>query len=124
LRVELDMEYDRDLERSIRNAEERLDRLIEGPHEPDRVVLRPVDPPTTVAEHWASLRTAKDINDYLRATMITFYADREGIIGQVGWIALDDPNITYTGMRNYLRRLKMPLVETWRDIAERLGNQP
>ena len=122
LRSELDLEYDEDLERSIRKAEEKVESLLQGPHEPDRVILQPVTPPTTVAEHWASLKTSKEKNDYLRSTVTTFYADKEGIIGQPGWMALDDPSVSYAGLKRYLRRLKMPYMETWDKASERMAH--
>jgi DNA invertase Pin-like site-specific DNA recombinase len=116
LRMELDQEYDEDLERSIQKNEARLADLMAGPHEPDRIELRPVEPPTTVAEHWASLETPKDKNQYLRVTGTTFYADKDGIMGQLGWMTMDDPHIQFANLRRMLRRLKLPTIETWDDV--------
>jgi hypothetical protein len=80
----------------------------------------PVEPRTTIAEHWHELNDAKARNDYLRATVATFYADRDGITGQLGWMALDDPHADLEGMRRMMRQLKLPVRHEWSDVKSRL----
>ncbi len=118
LRMELDTEYDEDLERSIHKAEARVAELMHGPHEPDRIELRPVEPPVTVSEHWASLKTPKDPNEYLRGTITTFYVDKEGAMGQLGWMELDNRDIQFTDLRRMMRKLRVPHIETWDEVKE------
>jgi site-specific DNA recombinase len=124
LRMELDVEYDEDLERSIHNAETRVADLMQGPHEPDRIELRAVEPPITLAKHWASLATSKDQNQYLRSTGTIFYADKTGVTGQLGWMALDSPNILFAYLRSALRQLELPAVMTWEEVADYLDATP
>lgn len=88
LRNELDAEYDADLEQAIRNIEAKLAELISGPHEPDRVVWRPVQPETTVAQHWAQLDTIGR-NKFLRDYGFVFYADKKGVSGHGAWVPAD-----------------------------------
>ena len=122
-RMELDAEDDtdiaEDLERAIRKTEAKIAELITGPHEPDRIELRPAEPWKTVAEHWASIDTAGR-NKYLRDAGAIFYADQEGVIGQLGWMAFDSASFTYDGLRQMLRRIKMPTLATWQEISEAL----
>jgi site-specific DNA recombinase len=119
LRIELDADPDdEDLARSIRKREAKVAELIQGPREPDRIELHPVQPPITIAQHWASLETPKDRNNYLRNTITTFYADKEGITGQLGWMAVDSPHGDLTSLRRTMRQLKLPSIETW-DEANR-----
>ena len=119
LRMELDQEYDEDLERAIRKNEAKVSELMRN-SEPDRVVLAPVEPLVTIAQHWASLETPKDKNDYLRATVTTFYADKEGIMGQLGWMALDDPHADVAGLRRMMRGLKAINLHTWDWVKEHM----
>jgi DNA invertase Pin-like site-specific DNA recombinase len=114
LRMELDAEYDEDLERSISKAEAKVAELNQGPRVPDRIELHPVDPPTTIAEHWASLTTPKDQNGYLRNTITAFYVDKESVMGQFGWMALNSPHADFASLQKTMRRMKLPYVETWR----------
>jgi DNA invertase Pin-like site-specific DNA recombinase len=120
LRMELDAEYDEDLERSIRKAAVRLDELMRGPHEPDRIELAPIDPPITVADYWASLQTSKDRNDYLRATITTFYVDRESVTGQLGWMDMANTDVRFTDLRRAMRSLKAVHVDSWAGVSERM----
>ena len=119
LRRELDDDPgDDDLAESVRKNEKRLATLMEGPHEPDRIELRAVDPPITIAEYWASLTTPEDRNQYLRTTGTIFYADKIGIEGQLGWMSLDSPNIVFTDLRKMLRQLKLRHIDTWSEIRK------
>jgi DNA invertase Pin-like site-specific DNA recombinase len=121
LRGELDITPDdEDLTALIRKRETQLAELDSGPRRPDSVVLVPVEPRTTIAEHWHELNDAKARNDYLRATVATFYADRDGITGQLGWMALDDPHADLEGMRRMMRQLKLPVRHEWSDVKSRL----
>jgi hypothetical protein len=124
LRMELDSEYDEDLERSIRKAEARVAELNNGPREPDRIELHPVEPFTTIAEHWASLETPKDKNSYLRNTISAFYVDKHGVMGQFGWMALDTPHTDFTNLQKMLREMKLPYVSTWEEITELMAGRP
>jgi DNA invertase Pin-like site-specific DNA recombinase len=122
LRMELDADpEDEDLARSIRKRETRVAKLHSGPREPDRVVLAPVEPRVTVADHWASLEAPKDKNEYLRSTVATFYADKDGITGQLGWMALDSAHADFAGMRRMMRGLKLPVTHSWDYVRERLA---
>jgi DNA invertase Pin-like site-specific DNA recombinase len=123
LRMELDQEYDENIERAICTAEGKVAELNQGPREPDRVVLAPVEPPTTIAEHWASLETPKDQNNYLRETLTVFYVDKVNVMGQFGWMALDSANADFTTLRQTLRRMKLPYVETWDEIADQMAGR-
>lgn len=117
LRRELDADPDdADIAEAIRKREVRVAELNAGPREPDRIVWVPVEPAVTIGEHWASLATPKERNDYLRNTVATFYVDKDGVIGQLGWMALDDPNAVGAGMRRMMRQLRMPLMESWSDV--------
>jgi hypothetical protein len=122
--MELDADYDEDLERSVQKAEAKLAQLLKGPHEPDRLILAPADPPVTIAEYWQSLTTPKERNDYLRNTVTTFYASQEGIMGQLGWMALDSANVNWSDFRRALRFLKAPFFETWESATERMAKYP
>lgn len=122
LRRELDDDPDDDdLAESIRKNEKKLAKAMEGPHEPDRIKLRPVEPAITVAEHWKSLATAKDRNEYLHTTGATFYVDKTGVMGQLGWMALDSPDFVFSDLRKMLRQIKLPVIETWDEIAEQMS---
>jgi DNA invertase Pin-like site-specific DNA recombinase len=120
-RMDLDAEYDEDLARLIEKNEAKLAELMEGPHEPDRIELRAVEPPITIAEYWASLKTPKERNQYLRTTGTVFYADEQGIEGQFGWMEMDDPSIQFEGLRKMLRMLKGRTVTTWYEASEQMS---
>jgi site-specific DNA recombinase len=96
LRAELDQEYDEDLARSVTKAEQRLAELLAGPAEPDRVVMRPVEPHITVAEHWAGLDTLGR-NKFLRDWHVIAYADRQGKDINFGWLDADADTFAVVG---------------------------
>lgn len=124
-RRELDLDPDdEDLRALIAKREAQRDQLNTGPREPDRVEWVPAEPPRTIAQHWHSLTSAKARNDWLRAAGATFYADRDGIIGQLGWHGLDNPADAGAGLHAIMRSLKLPVRHTWDQarayIAKRL----
>jgi site-specific DNA recombinase len=114
-RMDLDTEYDEALEQAIENAQKKIKKLIDGSREPREPKLVPVVPPTTIGEHWASLDT-QGRNRFLRDTGAWFYADRDGVMGLLGWMGVDDPAYAL----KELRALKMPDLVTWKEIDEML----
>jgi DNA invertase Pin-like site-specific DNA recombinase len=123
-RMDLDSEYDEDLEKLILKSEDRVAELTDGPREPDRVELHPVEPHTTIAQYWASLETPKDKNNYLRNTMSAFYIGTNGVLGQFGWMALDTPHTDFAGTQQMLRGMKLPIVQTWEEITDQMAGRP
>lgn len=93
-RRELDDEYDDDLERSVMKIEKRIAELLAADPEPDRMILQPVEPRITVAQHWDSLDDAMERNEFLRYHRVVMYADREGSDVDLGWLLTDAGTLT------------------------------
>jgi site-specific DNA recombinase len=92
LRRELDEDYDEDLERAVVKAEKTVAELL-ATVEPDRVVLRPVEPRITVAGYWDTL-DPMGRNKFLRDWSVAMYADREGSDVSLGWLLADADTFT------------------------------
>lgn len=112
--LDLDTEYDANLEQAIANAQEKIKALIAGARKPREPRLVPVEPAITIGEHWAKL-DPQGRNKFLRDTGAWFFADKEGVTGLLGWMGADSPDY------KPLRTLTLPEVMTWQDIDEALA---
>lgn len=120
-KLDQDVEYDEGLAQAISNAEARITKLIEGARKPEaepKLIL--VEPRITIGEHWASLDT-QGRNKYLRDTQAVFYADKTGVVGQLGWMATDSSD--FNEIRRALRKMKLPTMRTWQEIDELLARE-
>jgi hypothetical protein len=119
-RMDLDTEYDPGLDQAVRNAEDRIQKLIrEGTQSKPERKLVPVEPPTTISEHWASLDDTGR-NGWLRETGAWFMADRDGVMTMLGLMDVADKPGT---LPKSLRKLKLPDILTWEQIDELLAGE-